>query len=239
VTDLAIPSPPAPHPAVETAYLAPEAVLYDERTARVYRLNPSASAVWMLLDGTGDVEAISAEIGEIFDVPVATVRGDVAAAIEQFAAQGLLRTGDEPSAAGSGPMIDVPDSVRPMLTSPPVDGEVAVRVALFTRAGRAVLAHLADSVDLDRAHLAHAGVVEVPIQWCFVAPGGDTVSAGNLRWPLAGAMVAGTTDLDEARRRLWPLGHGNRAGWERLLAADGWVMTVDGDTLEALERLLA
>ena len=49
-----IDEPPRPHPAVETAYLAPEVVLWDGRHHQVHHLNPSASAVWLCIDGRAD-----------------------------------------------------------------------------------------------------------------------------------------------------------------------------------------
>jgi len=230
----------APHPAVETAYLPPEAVLYDERTGKVFRLNPSASAVWVLLGESGDVDAIAAEISEIFEVPVGEVRADVAVAIEQFAAQGLLGTEEQDHEGHAGPSIEVPDDVRRLVTDPPRNGEVAARLRVFTRGGRAVVVDLAEPEALDPVRLAQAGVVEVPSHWCFVTPDGTAVSVNDLRWPLAGALVSEVSpaDLDEARRRLWPLGRGDRESWERLVGTDGWVVATDGDVNEALEALL-
>ena len=240
MTHLAVAAPPAPHPAIETAYLAPEAVLYDERTGRVYRLNPSASAVWLLMDGAADVDAIAADISEIFEVPVEQVRPDIVTAIEQFAAQGLLLDEQQTLDDGDGPTIEVPESIRRMLTHPPADGEVAVPLRVFTRGGRAALLHTKDPDIVDPALLAGAGVVEVVTPWCFVAPDGASVSVEGLRWPLLGALVyeAAPLDLDEGRRRLWPLGRGNRDVWERLVGSDGWVVVADGDANAALEQML-
>ena len=42
---------PARHPAVETAVFETEVVIYDDRSGTVHHLNPSASAIWLLLDG--------------------------------------------------------------------------------------------------------------------------------------------------------------------------------------------
>ncbi len=233
-------SAPVPHPAVETAYLAAEAVLYDQRTGRVYRLNPSASAVWMLLDGTADTEAIAADISEIFEVPVDQVTSDVATAVEQFAAQGLLLLDDGAwEDGGDGSVVEVPHKVRALLHGPPVDGEVAVPLPVYTRGGRAVLVHVADGAVLDHGRLAQGGVVQACSGWVFVAPDGASVAVGDLRWPLLGALVAGDgVDPDEARRRLWPLGRGNRRGWEALLADAAWVRAASGDVNDELEAAL-
>ena len=83
-------SPPAPHDAIETVFLEAEAVLYDDRTKSVLRLNPAASAVWLLLDGHTPVDGIAVELAELTGVPSDVLRPDVDAAIAQFAEQHLL-----------------------------------------------------------------------------------------------------------------------------------------------------
>ena len=90
---------PRPHPSVETAYLAPEAVLYDMRHRQVHHLNPSASAVWLLIDGEASADDIATELSEIFSAPYDIVRPDVAAAIDDFSARGLLDAGEEAPAS--------------------------------------------------------------------------------------------------------------------------------------------
>ena len=81
---------PAPHEAVDTVFLDPEVVLFDGRDASVVRLNPSASAVWLLLDGATPPRAIAAELAEIVGLPTDVLADDVDAAVAEFAAQGLL-----------------------------------------------------------------------------------------------------------------------------------------------------
>jgi hypothetical protein len=221
---------PTPHSAVETAYLPPEVVLYDERTGAVYRLNPSASAVWLLLDGAADHDAITGQVADIYGLPPEQLHPDVGRALAMFSAQGLLVTGDYPTTSTvDGPDIRVPDDIRAMLTSPPEEGEIAVPLAVFTRAGRAVLALADDPASVDVGLLAEAGVVRLAETWSFVSPDGTTVTSGTMRWPLVGAVIAGREPLDvvEARRRLWDHGRGNRGGWEHLLGLDGWVTPAD------------
>jgi PqqD family protein of HPr-rel-A system len=41
----------ARHPSVETAVFGTEVVIYDDRSGMVHHLNPSASSIWLLLDG--------------------------------------------------------------------------------------------------------------------------------------------------------------------------------------------
>ena len=57
-------SEPAPHDAIDTVFLEPEVVLFDGRDASVVRLNPSASAVWLLLDGATPPAAIATELAD-------------------------------------------------------------------------------------------------------------------------------------------------------------------------------
>ena len=92
-----------PHEAIDTVFLEPEAVLYDQRTSSVVRLNPSATAVWLLLDGASAPADIAAELAEIVGLPVAVLLPDVEAAIAVFDTQHLL--------AGDGD--DVPDATVP------------------------------------------------------------------------------------------------------------------------------
>jgi len=92
-------SQPAPHPSIETAYLDAEAVLFDERTGSVHQLNPSASAVWMLLDGELSPDQLARELSELFGAPGDVVRADVDTALVDFAGRGLLVGSDPPPAA--------------------------------------------------------------------------------------------------------------------------------------------
>jgi Coenzyme PQQ synthesis protein D (PqqD) len=86
---------PQPHPSVETAFLAPEAVLWDGRHHHVHHLNPSASAVWLLIDGEMSADQIAVELCDIFGTEYAVVRPDVDVAIAEFARRGLLVGGDQ------------------------------------------------------------------------------------------------------------------------------------------------
>jgi hypothetical protein len=81
---------PTPHPAIETAFLENQAVLFDVRTGQVHELNPSASAVWLLLDGELTVEQIAAELHDLLGVPIETLRADAELIVADFARRGLL-----------------------------------------------------------------------------------------------------------------------------------------------------
>ena len=64
-------------------------VIYDEASARVTFLNPTAAAVLELCDGGADLDAIAEAIREAFDLPEPP-RPDVAACLESLVRQGLV-----------------------------------------------------------------------------------------------------------------------------------------------------
>lgn len=80
---------PTRHPAIETAVLGTEAVLYDERSGAVHHLNPSACAVWMLLDGH-PVDDIAERLSEATGAPQAEILRDVVRVIADLRAARLL-----------------------------------------------------------------------------------------------------------------------------------------------------
>jgi PqqD family protein of HPr-rel-A system len=80
---------PAHHPSVETAMFGDEAVLYDERSGMVHHLNPSACAVWMLLDGR-PVDDVVVALSKMSGVAQADLRRDVLRTIVELGAAGLL-----------------------------------------------------------------------------------------------------------------------------------------------------
>jgi hypothetical protein len=89
-TSVVVPELARPADHVETAYLAPEAVLYDAATGRVHLLNPGAAAVWMLLDGQQDAGGVATELGELFGRSSGELLPEVTEAIADFAQRGLL-----------------------------------------------------------------------------------------------------------------------------------------------------
>lgn len=89
----AVPERPRPRSGVETAYLSPAAVLYDDASGTVVHLNASAAAIWMTLDGRLDVGGIASELSQVFDVPPDTLRPDIDAALRDFARRNLIVEG--------------------------------------------------------------------------------------------------------------------------------------------------
>jgi hypothetical protein len=100
-----------PHGDVETAFVGGEAVLLNVATGAVYALNPSASAVWLLLDGESSLTDIARELSDIVGLPADQLVADVEAAIDDFARQGLLAadaSGDD-ATSGPFPLLPPPD----------------------------------------------------------------------------------------------------------------------------------
>jgi hypothetical protein len=107
---------PAPHAAVETAFLAPEAVLFDDRHGEVHHLNPSAAAVWLLLDGDLSLVDVAAELSDIFGVPESVVLPDVQTTVSDFRRRGLLAGADRP--APETPPDDAPQRLETLVRPP-------------------------------------------------------------------------------------------------------------------------
>ena len=80
---------PTRHPAVESAVFETEVVVYDDRSGTVHQLNPSASAIWLLLDGR-PLAAIVDTLHETAGVPRDDLRPNVVQAITAFRDADLL-----------------------------------------------------------------------------------------------------------------------------------------------------
>ena len=67
-----------------------EAVIYDEETSDLHHLNPTATIVFGLCDGSATIADISTDISEAFGVPMVEVEGQVRTLIRQFRKAKLL-----------------------------------------------------------------------------------------------------------------------------------------------------
>lgn len=67
-----------------------EAVIYDEETSDLHHLNPTATIVFGLCDGSATIADISTDISEAFGVPAEEVQGQVRTLIRQFRKAKLL-----------------------------------------------------------------------------------------------------------------------------------------------------
>ena len=82
-------------PALKLARLLEEhkcdqAVLFDDRTGQIHELNPSASAIWLLLDGELTIDEVAAELHDLVGVPMEKLRADVELIVSDFGRHGLL-----------------------------------------------------------------------------------------------------------------------------------------------------
>jgi hypothetical protein len=108
-------SSPLPIDAIDAAFTATargdvvavdvegEIVLYDDSRGVLHRLNPTASALWQCLDGSGTLGEIAADMADVFQVDGDRVLADVLVAAREFGKQGLLVGVGEP------PELDDPD----------------------------------------------------------------------------------------------------------------------------------
>lgn len=77
---------------LEVRDIGDELLVLDRRNGRIHQFNRSAGLVWQCCDGRHSIEEIIDRVTQTYGVPVETVRGDVAAAIEKFSELGLLTT---------------------------------------------------------------------------------------------------------------------------------------------------
>ncbi len=65
-------------------------VVYDPARDMVHHLNPSASVIFDLCDGTRDVDAVAATLAEVFGLHRPPT-GDAIAGLDDLAERGLIR----------------------------------------------------------------------------------------------------------------------------------------------------
>ncbi len=68
---------PEPKPGLVVQPIDGEAVIYDPEADALHRLEPTAAAVWTLLESDRSVRAVAADLAAAYDVPEDVVRGDV------------------------------------------------------------------------------------------------------------------------------------------------------------------
>jgi PqqD family protein of HPr-rel-A system len=67
-----------------------EAVIYDEETTELHHLNPTATIVFGLCDGTSTMREMSSDIAEAFGVPIEQVEPQVRTLVRRFRKARLL-----------------------------------------------------------------------------------------------------------------------------------------------------
>lgn len=87
---------PRARPDLTVVELDGEAVIYDEISGDLHRLNPTASIVFSFLDGSATPEELAGDLAGAYDRPVAEITAQVRELVDQLAASHLL-VGTEPS----------------------------------------------------------------------------------------------------------------------------------------------
>ena len=67
-----------------------EAVIYDDETGDLHHLNPTATIVFQLCDGSGTVPELAIDIADVFAFDGAEMQRQVEALVEGFGVAGLL-----------------------------------------------------------------------------------------------------------------------------------------------------
>ena len=81
---------PMARPDLLVVELDGEAVIYDEDSTDLHLLNPTATVVFGMCDGTSTMQEISAEIADVFDVPVDQVEPEVRTLVRRLRRAKLL-----------------------------------------------------------------------------------------------------------------------------------------------------
>ncbi len=68
-------------------------ILFDESSSLVHHLNPSATLIWQLCDGTGSVADLAGDIAAEYGLDEPTIRSQVAEVIAEFDALELVQDG--------------------------------------------------------------------------------------------------------------------------------------------------
>jgi PqqD family protein of HPr-rel-A system len=71
-----------------------EAVVYDPATGDLHHLNPTATVVFALCDGTASIPELATEIAETFGEPPTEIEAQVRRLLLRLRRQGLLESAD-------------------------------------------------------------------------------------------------------------------------------------------------
>ena len=112
---------------------------------------------------------------------------------------------------------------------------------VFVSGSRAVLVDSPDSLDIDDRPLRKRGIVEVPTWEAIIesSDGGRVVGPdADLVGIVIGRPLPEPT-ADDARRHLWPMSAGDRAGWAAILdRLDDSQLVWSEDVARGIRRLL-
>lgn len=76
---------------VAEEWVGKEVFIYDQKNGdEVYVLNSGAALIWLLCDGSRDVEGIAGELADEFELPKANLIGEVSETVDQFQTLNLI-----------------------------------------------------------------------------------------------------------------------------------------------------
>ena len=70
-----------------------EAVIYDEATADLHHLNPTATSILWLCDGSATIAESISQMADAYGVSASDIAGEVRGVLEEFGRRGLLQEG--------------------------------------------------------------------------------------------------------------------------------------------------
>lgn len=182
--------------------VADKALLLDRAGQRAHLLNASAAWVWDLIDGARTAADITAIIAADADLDAGTIAGDVEAAIDQFAAAGLLTTdlpaADPPSGSGTAEATRANAATTAIAASAIDDGNGLLSCGPYNAIGlgfvvRTDRAEVAAAVAPLLAELAADAVASTR----YVITSTDVSDDGSVRYDVHvdGALLAGSRPL--------------------------------------------
>ena len=103
--------------AIDTLEVDGQALVIDEAAGRAHALNPTASVVWLCLDGTVDLGGLVDELADAFAGPRDAIAADVLTLVQTCGRLGQLEGIDlDPAALPQEPDADDEDACAPDAT---------------------------------------------------------------------------------------------------------------------------
>jgi len=90
-----------------------EAVVYDEATGRLHRLNPTATIIFRLCDGTSTIREMAEDISSAFPVAASEVEQQIRVLLRDFRRKGFLAA----NSPGGFPRAPTPPDVDKIRTA--------------------------------------------------------------------------------------------------------------------------
>jgi PqqD family protein of HPr-rel-A system len=81
---------PVVKPQIAFAQVGDEGVVYDSLSGSIHMLNPSASLLYRVCDGSATIDELASDVADAFEVPVDEVRPQVVSLVESLAMLGVV-----------------------------------------------------------------------------------------------------------------------------------------------------